>query len=321
MIKVLSEKELAKFVRTNSSEMPVRLAVAFWGKGAVKRLGLLDTAGGEIICNLQSGCTNPDEVLKLIKNFEVRTHGKLHGKLYKTPEIAVGSSNASLNGLAVEGETEGWREINLAVDDRKTLNQLDERFGELWDEADPVDENVVESYRPIWKRKQARGVPPPSDSLLEAARKNPNFFVNQTIYFAISRAYVPKEQRKEIKAQVEAGKAGKEAKSEKYSEYVGWDPFPPESWFIDVTIVRKTRVHGIERTFDKPPRLKLKSGDNAQLMFKRPYIEIEDSIFKLSKTDIQLITDRAMTICRAAKGEEEGCLVSLGEAMKPLGII
>jgi hypothetical protein len=84
-----------------------RLAVAFWGDGAVKRLGL-DTRQGEtrVVCDLYSGGCNPEEIAKLlIHRIEVRYLDKLHAKFYSTPgAVVLGSSNASPSGLARKGE-------------------------------------------------------------------------------------------------------------------------------------------------------------------------------------------------------------------------
>ena len=85
-----------------------RLAVAYWGSGAVARFGLnavrKRTVDIEITCDLMSGACNPSEVKKLIKLFgpdRVRTRDRLHAKAWITDVGCVlGSSNASANGLA-----------------------------------------------------------------------------------------------------------------------------------------------------------------------------------------------------------------------------
>ena len=97
-----------------------RLAVAFWGKGAIERLGL-DRPGltAEILCNLESGACNPNELRRLYDHprITLRSHPALHAKVWWTSGGAVhGSSNASANGLAVEDEAAGgWHEANVAL--------------------------------------------------------------------------------------------------------------------------------------------------------------------------------------------------------------
>jgi len=319
MIKVLSEKDTPDHVKKMSAGRKVRHAVAFWGSGAVERIGLDGATGGKIICNLQSGCTNPNEILKLLPDFEVKTHGKLHGKLYKVAGMAVvGSSNASLNGLAIEGETQGWREINLATDDEEALRDLDRRFNKLWAEAKAVDEDVVEEYRPVWKRKQASAPPPPGGSLLEAIRKRPDFFANQPIYFTVSTENVSKPTRDKIDEMVAEGDLGERPKTDRYWHFVDWDPFPKNAWLLDVTVIRKPRYNGIARTFDKPCKIKV-DGSLAQLAFRRPAIEIGSETFRVDKEDATLLAGKAKAIL-AATEDGEGGILPLSDVMGILGI-
>jgi hypothetical protein len=103
-----------------------KIAVAFWGSGAVASLGLdrlaLDI---DVICNLDSGACNPIEIDKLRQlrpHAPVRSDPRLHGKVYWTPGgVVVGSSNASTNGLAVEIGLSGWAEANIQSDDRNIV--------------------------------------------------------------------------------------------------------------------------------------------------------------------------------------------------------
>lgn len=102
-----------------------KIAVAFWGRGAIEALKIdrpdLDV---EIICNLDSGACNPAEIkrLKSHPHISVRSDPRLHGKVYWTPRgVVVGSSNASTNGLAVEDGLNGWAEANVFSDDSKLI--------------------------------------------------------------------------------------------------------------------------------------------------------------------------------------------------------
>jgi hypothetical protein len=105
MLKLLTERDLPKEVAALiKGRTDVRIAVPFWGKDAVDLLVLSRAKGGQIICNLESGCCDPDVIDKLRGRFTVKTHARLHGKLYCTSKAAsVGSSNVSTNGLAVTG--------------------------------------------------------------------------------------------------------------------------------------------------------------------------------------------------------------------------
>jgi hypothetical protein len=104
-----------------------KIAVAFWGDGAVASLGL-DRSGLDIdvICNLDSGACNPIEIDRLRRlgpHASVRSDPRLHGKVYWTPDgVVVGSSNASTNGLAVEIGLSGWAEANIQSNDQEIID-------------------------------------------------------------------------------------------------------------------------------------------------------------------------------------------------------
>ena len=110
----------------------IRIAVAFWGEGALKMIGGLNgaTTTIRVLCNLDSGACNPVEIERLLAVAEVKSHPKLHAKVYWTPKAMVlGSSNASTNGLWGEAsETRGWREANLLIKDGAQLTATEEWF-------------------------------------------------------------------------------------------------------------------------------------------------------------------------------------------------
>lgn len=298
MLKLLTEKELPDFVKQHCKKRPVRLAVAFWGAGATARLGLSEADGGRIICNLESGCCNPEEIKKLKGRFDLKTHSKLHGKVYsflKTDQAqavaVVGSSNASLNGLALEGEIKGWRELNVAFSSEDTLAELDKWFDRMWDEGDDVQNADLEKAALAWKRRQAQSIPrPTSKSIIQAAIEKPAYFYGKPIYFIIYRANLDREEIQAISADVEAGKFSDViAKTTKYEMFRGWDKFPKDSWFIEVGFIKKPRCYGILRSIDKAQRCKDDDGVYVELLFKRTKIELGEVIFDLSAEDKEII--------------------------------
>lgn len=105
------------------STTEAKIAVPFWGAGAAEALGLgRPELRLEIVCNLDSGACNPHEIRKiqgLGDHVSVRSDPRLHGKVYWTPTaVVLGSSNASTNGLAVEGGAlSGWAEANVLSQD------------------------------------------------------------------------------------------------------------------------------------------------------------------------------------------------------------
>jgi hypothetical protein len=150
-----------------------KIAVAFWGRGAVETLLIgrsdLDV---EVVCNLDSGACNPFEIEKLRKlrpHNPVRSDPRLHGKLYWTPHgIVLGSSNASTNGLAVEESSVGWAEANVFSSDPKLIKATLEWFnnrksaaaarGLAAEAAMPLRPVGLPAQRPPDPKKAAAGI-------------------------------------------------------------------------------------------------------------------------------------------------------------------
>lgn len=111
------------------------IAVAFWGKGTEVALpALVDRHRHRIVCNLESGCCNPSVIRALWQqnNGRVFTNPRLHAKLWIGKDQAiVGSSNASANGLALQGsEQTSWHEMNMRTEDPDLIEQ-----GRSWFES------------------------------------------------------------------------------------------------------------------------------------------------------------------------------------------
>ena len=182
----------------------VKCAVAFWGKKAPFKLGLRGLNKPiRIICNLESGATNPTVIRELldIPQLEIRSYEFLHAKVYWTERGAlVGSSNASINGLGFEGyETDGWIEANVVVTDRETLTEIENWFDELWEKSNPVDLSQISEIERLWRRRRnVRHLPgvKPGSSLLTALRQSSSrFFEGRDIYVIIYRKTASKEAK------------------------------------------------------------------------------------------------------------------------------
>lgn len=158
MLALLTEKNMPSAItKLVNGASDVRLAIAFWGDGAVKKLGIKDAKQVTIICNIRSGSCNPVEIERLreLSQITVFTHDDLHAKVYLTPHGAVvGSSNASANGLAEEGPTaEGWREANLQTDDCAIINLLGKWFAERLSESERVTPELIEEASELWAHR------------------------------------------------------------------------------------------------------------------------------------------------------------------------
>lgn len=119
-----------------------RIAIAFWGTGAVQALSLNRVAHPvRVLVNAETGGSNPDELEKLrrCRRVSFRSHGKLHAKVVIGPDaMVVGSANASANGLGLEGsEVTSWKEAVVRSRDRDQLIVAKDWFDSLWAEAAP----------------------------------------------------------------------------------------------------------------------------------------------------------------------------------------
>lgn len=138
---------------------PINCAVAFWGMGAEDLFGSESRRTGRvrILCNLESGCTNPDVIEKLRKRpgFKVRSTASLHAKVYWTNCSAiVGSANASTNGLALEGgELAGWIEAGVTVNDPNVLRKIEKWFDQRWAKAKDVNKVMLKDARHKWRER------------------------------------------------------------------------------------------------------------------------------------------------------------------------
>jgi len=178
----LNESEALEAIRSMLSETDTAtLAVAFWGTGAIERLGLNKPWKSlRIVCNLDSGACNPDEIQRLmeLENVEVRTDWRLHGKVYLTPRaLVMGSSNASSNGLVVEGAAAlGWAEANIESKDPDLRGQLSEWCHSRFSEALKIGPEQLNLAREAWNARKrfspVRGGL--TSNLLELVKRQPD---------------------------------------------------------------------------------------------------------------------------------------------------
>jgi hypothetical protein len=230
-----------------------RLAVAYWGSGAVARLGLgavrTRTVDIEITCDLMSGACNPNEVVELIKLFgadRVRTRDGLHAKAWITDAGCVlGSSNASANGLGHEAdETLGLIEANLSF---PGMPQPMWAAWEGWYEASartdsvPIDDEMLKEAHERWAARRAvRDGPLASSrsggSLLAALRDNPGRFRDKPLKVSIYEhdGYSPEAERGVEEAKAEYKDTGGRGTLDAYESWrvpagtyildFDWDP-------------------------------------------------------------------------------------------------
>lgn len=188
MLRLLREHQVAaEFRKARKRSLKAVVAVPFWGKGAASTLGFSKGIPVRVLCNLgQPGC-NPDAIDEVRKlGIEVRTHPRLHAKIYATNHVAiVGSSNVSTNGLTVEGAAaKGWIEANVSSDDPKFLADVFALFEQIWrdPETKPVRKSDIEAARKARLNWPAPVAALGKKTLFAACRERPDNF--RSVYVA-----------------------------------------------------------------------------------------------------------------------------------------
>lgn len=221
------------------------LAVAFWGTGAKKRLGLRGGADTRILCNLTMGGTNPFEIRKMLDaGINVLQHPTLHAKIGFSGEAMsfVGSSNMSSNGLGLEGdELAGWQEANILF---KGVNaDVRQRFEVLWKQGQEITMDDLEEAKLRWRARRTLGLtdrrpaPEPSISLVAAIRKNNARL--RSFPLVIAYYYEMKETEKEVFKEA-LGMSQIEFKG-KLTAFMEWEELP-EGFIISVCRKRGKRT-------------------------------------------------------------------------------
>jgi PLD-like domain len=227
------------------------IAVPFWGRGALKLLGLDGGANVRIICNLDHPGCNPFVIEQLRDHkVKVRTHKRLHAKIYGTADMAiVGSSNASSNGLTVEGrEAQGWVELNVVSCDPMFVADVLGEFENLWES----DETLPVLATDIKRAKQRRANMPPfmpvlpkGQEFFEAVRANPKLFAE--VYLAIYDKPLSREAKRVMRDvqsnAVERPRDGFDTSTLKNAWGYQFEDVPRDAWLVDVSSFK-----------EKPPR-------------------------------------------------------------------
>lgn len=228
----------------------IRIAVAFWGEGALKMIGGLNGTATTIrvLCNLDSGACNPVEIERLLAVAEVKSHPKLHAKVYWTPKAMVlGSSNASTNGLWGEAsETRGWREANLLIKDGAQLTATEEWFDQLWDEGYDVTKANIEAAKPLWAAgaRRAPAGRPLALTLFDAFQSAPDHPAWSRVKVAVATLDLSDEAQKEYEAALSDAEVLENA-----AVYEDWnDRFSAEDLVIDIDAIgrRSAKVSILE---------------------------------------------------------------------------
>ena len=142
---------------------PLKVAVAYWGDQALKKTGLqsrinTDPKTVQVLCDLESGSCNPDEIQKLINaDVQVKSLKGLHAKVWISENmVVIGSANASSNGLGFYHD--GHREAAVCMTNESFAKTVTNWFDRLWDDEHAIcASQKMDLAEKRWNnRKQAR---------------------------------------------------------------------------------------------------------------------------------------------------------------------
>lgn len=268
MTRLLKKNEVIEIAKNMISEGNLKIAIAFWGKGAAKELGLNRyTQNIKIICNLKMGGTNPYEIENIRNSgIDIKQYDTLHSKYYLSNKAAIiGSSNASANGLSFQNtEISGWHESNVFVDDEQVLCDLNEDFDKLWQSSYTISDEDIAKAQELWTKRRSTFLSYLNEiDALEAVLDRPVFVA---IYHEKS-SILADDTLKNHKEKL----ISENGFSEKVNFFEGWDELPTHADIISFRIGERGGVY-YENTWYMPA--------------KRQLIEIQGSQHKLNICDL-----------------------------------
>lgn len=280
-----------------SSAKWVRIAVPYWGRSAVSRLGLdvLNTGDVRIVCNLRSGGCNPDEVEKLLGRFgqAVKTADNLHAKLWITDRFVIlGSSNASTNGLGMEaGGSEKLIEANVKLTDINHIGHMTKRFDEIYESSNNINKVDISIARKMYN-KIIQNSYIIGDSILDAAVSDPAQFEGKDISVWV---WNPPPASKEAKEKFTAEKEVRRGKNIDFYEKCG--NLKCGQYIIDINPEESPISIGIYKILEDNPRVKI------SVVGKGSYIHLCTKVEAIGGLDLG---DKSRWRAAAKKAAESG---------------
>lgn len=178
----------------------VDIAVAYWGNGAAKLLGLSNIQSrARILCDIRSGACNPAEmksILKIVGPDGLRTLDRLHAKQYIIDNtLILGSANASANGLGEEGAVWNFETAILSMG-REVVEHAKSWFEDTWRKSTPVTISVISEASALWERRRHNrpSRTPPGNTIVQALCNDAAWFQDRNIRVLIYKVYRPSEK-------------------------------------------------------------------------------------------------------------------------------
>ncbi|RTR38432.1 hypothetical protein EKG38_12990 [Shewanella canadensis] len=145
-------KNIDRLTALQSSEQPILIAVAYWGKDSEQMLS--EHRKYNVICNLTDGGTNPHAIRRImeLENIEIHHLQRLHAKVViGEKETIIGSANFSANGLGYgQAESCGLIEASITT---KTDESITNWFINLWEASTQITEEDLRKAEGAWDQK------------------------------------------------------------------------------------------------------------------------------------------------------------------------
>ncbi|WP_313592050.1 phospholipase D family protein [Agrobacterium cavarae] len=316
MIFLNEYKALTKIREILEAADEATIVVAFWGKGAIDSLGLRKPWRSlKIVCNLESGACNPDEIEELLQlgsSVEVRSDLRLHGKVYSSGSgVVLGSSNASTSGLVVEGvAAHGWSEANIFSDDTDLNSEIQNWCNERFERAKPITQADIVAAQKLWKiRKEASDRTAASaNDLIQAVRKKPKDFANSKIKVVRWARKATKEAEKAYNSAVRADHL-----LEGTDYYEGWgDDMKVDDWLIDYRIDRSEAVFtGYWKVLETQGELAIVRKEDAIAL-------PAEGVLRLDEVHQKLIAEMIYASSKIMKSGKKEKVTDIGDFIKEL---
>ncbi|MFG1429382.1 phospholipase D-like domain-containing protein [Roseixanthobacter glucoisosaccharinicivorans] len=319
MLRFIREHDVAKvFSAAIREDKQVRIAVAFWGLGAAKKLGLSPSDDVQIVCNLDHVGCNPDAVQELLDvGIQVRTHRRLHGKVYATEKLCiVGSSNASTNGLMVEGDDAvGWKEANVLSDDPDLVRAASAFFDEMWGAAETriVTASDIKAARARCDAVPAGTLNPPnSKTLIAACRERPDVFEDViVIAYGEDLSRAAKKELKTFKEQAAVLEPSSDLSKVKRPWGYQVGAIQIGAWIIDLdcTNVKLPKIRGCSKSVGIQREIE---GEELLTVTPRGVVSVGGRRYPIASAEKALLEAAGKQIMRAGKKDR----VSLQRAIE-----
>jgi PLD-like domain len=268
--KFVSGNEIVKAIHNAlSATKKADFAVAYWGKGAAKRLGLIKAAkrlgldnakkkqDRRIICDLWSYNCNPDELEKLLElGFKLKAQDKFHAKVYITTNtVIIGSANASINGLGDEDKEDFELEAAVVSFDKGIIRAAGDWFKKHWDTADQIDKTKLNHFRPLWRQKQRERAT--ANNLLRLLVEEPKVIGGLPVRLVVFENMHTEKEYGAAWTQVKKNWSPEEIREQRYDS--SWHPFVLDSsglpnfqpgdymvdyWAEETTTTSKFKMYG-----------------------------------------------------------------------------